>query len=108
MAASSAPATRRSIYEDPVLAQAAAKFDAMSCADSSTGSFRRSVTSCRQRRNGSVYSQRPLLKLASSKEEVDRMLPYVPQAYEIYVLVFMGLLPFVLAFLALLPMLIEE
>ena len=55
-----------------------------------------------------MYSQRPLLKLASSKEEVDRMLPYVPQAYEIYVLVFMGLLPFVLAFLALLPMLIEE
>jgi len=107
MAASSAPATRRSIHVDPVLAEAAAKLDAMSCADSSNSSFRRSVTSCR-RRNGSVYSQQPQPKLASSKEEVDRMLPYVPQAYEIYVLVFMGLLPFVLAFLALLPMLIEE
>ena len=106
MAASSAPATRGSIHVDPVLAVAAAKFEGMSYAESSNGFSRRSVTSCK-RRNGSMNSPQPQLKLASS-EEVDRMLPYVPQAYEIYVLVFMGLLPFVLAFLALLPMLIEE
>lgn len=42
------------------------------------------------------------------EDNTRRMLPYVPQAYEIYVLVALGLAPFICAFLLLGALLIEE
>ena len=49
-----------------------------------------------------------LLSSLPSSKESERILPYVPQSYEIYVLVGLIFLPFVIVLMALLPFLLEE
>lgn len=94
-------------YVDPIL-QAALR----DCDDCSSRGSRlsaaRSGTMRHRRLKPHAHMGRSLMANTAEESKEERMLPYVPQAYEIYVMVALGLAPFILAFIGLGAMLLQD